>query len=98
MSADSLRSRRWARMRKDFNANGKEWDANGRESFSETESNPPRTRNEEGQIIDQTLPDPVPDQALLEFFLPSRKAVMDSSGRKKPLICSFAGTAPNSVR
>jgi hypothetical protein len=55
-------------------------------------------RNEEGQVTDLTLPDPVPDQALLEFFLPSRKAVMDSSGRKKPLICSFAGTAPKAVR
>ena len=68
-------------------------------------ANPFRTRNpthherkKEGQVTDLTLPDPVPDQALLEFFLPSRKAVIDSSGRKNPLICSFAGTAPNSVR
>jgi len=54
--------------------------------------------SEEGQVADLTLLDPVTDQALLEFFLPSRKAVMDSSGRKKPLICNFAGTAPKAVR
>jgi len=54
--------------------------------------------SKEGQVDDLTLLDPMPDQALLEFFLPSRKAAMESSGRKNPLICSFAGTAPKAVR